>query len=282
MTRPRLTFNGLLLLLLSHFNAQAELMISPTRVVFSERDRAQEIVLINSGKKPTTYRLEWQQKKALPGGGYANLTQEDTASFPTASQMMRFSPSQVRLQPGERQIIKLALRKPKDLKDGEYRSHLLFRALPGTQDDKSKAGGMTMTLNLHMSYSLPVTVRQGKLDTSISFAGYDFSYDKNNNNGRLSVTLNQAGMNSSFGNILAYWAPLTGGAEQMIARVNAYSVYPELSQSQVNLVWLDKDFIPSDGRFTLVYEGTGEYRGQIFSKKTFTHTQDMFISPVNP
>jgi fimbrial chaperone protein len=280
MIRSYLIFSGLVLLILTQFSAQAALMISPTRVVFSERDRAQELVLINSGNKATTYRLEWLQKKALPGGGYAELTQEDEINFPTASQMMRFSPKQVSLQPGERQIIKLVLRKPKGLKDGEYRSHLLFRALPAPRDATSETGGMSMTLNLHMSYSLPVTVRQGKSDTKVSFAGYTFSYDSNNNQGQLRVGLNKGGMHSSFGNILAYWTPAKGGAEQMIARVNAYSVYPELSQAQSNLVWLDKDFSPYDGKLILVYEGTGEYRGQTFSKQTYTHTSDMF-TPAN-
>lgn len=282
MIRSRLIFTGLVLLFLTHLSAQAELMISPTRVVFSERERAQEIVLINSGNKQTTYRLEWQQKKALPAGGYSDLSQEDASSFPTASQMLRFSPKQVRLQPGERQIIRLALRKPKGLKDGEYRSHLLFRAIPSSQQANSDAVGMSMTLNLHMSYSLPVTVRQGKLDATVSFAGYNFNYDKINSTGQLAVTLNKAGLNSSFGNILAYWSPIKGGVEQLIARVNAYSVYPELSQSQVNLVWLDKDFKPSDGKLRLVYEGTGEYRGQTFSERTFTHSQDMFTTVGKP
>lgn len=279
MTLSRLIFTGMVLILLAHSDVQAELLISPTRVVFSERDRAQEIVLINSGKKKTTYRLEWQQKKALPAGGYTNLSQEEAVSFPTASQMMRFSPKQVSLQPGERQIIKLALRKPKDLRDGEYRSHLLFRALPPPQLDKNKAGGMSMSLNVHLSYSLPVTVRQGSLDTSISFAGYDFSYDNGNQNGQIAVTLNKSGLNSSFGNILAYWTPQKGGPEQMIARVNGYSVYPELSQAQVKLIWLNTTFSPGDGKLTFVYEGSGEYTGKTLDKKTFNHTQDLFTTP---
>ncbi|MEH6711192.1 MAG: fimbria/pilus periplasmic chaperone [Paraglaciecola polaris] len=282
MKRSFSTYVGLVLLMLIQFNAGAELMISPTRVVFSERDRAQEIVLINSGSKLTTYRIEWQEKKALPGGGYASLTDQEMLTHQASSKMLRFSPKQVRLNPGERQIIKLALRKPKGLQDGEYRSHLLFRALPAPRDAKSEAEGMSMTLNLHMSYSLPVIVRQGKPDTSVSFEEYRFNYDETNELGQLSVTLSRVGKYSSFGNILAYWEPIAGGDRAMIARVNAYSVYPELQQAQTNLVWLNADFKPTDGKLTLVYEGTGEFRGKMFDSKAYTHPKAKFKAIPSP
>ena len=52
------TFVILLFITSNFFCVQAELLISPTRVSFNERDRAQELVLINTGNKKTTYRPE--------------------------------------------------------------------------------------------------------------------------------------------------------------------------------------------------------------------------------
>ena len=261
------TFVILLFITSNFFCVQAELLISPTRVSFNERDRAQELVLINTGNKKTTYRLEWQQKKALS---------DEAADFLTASKMLRFSPKQVSLNPGERQIIKLALRKPKGLKVGEYRSHLLFRALPAAREVESNVGEMSMKLNVHLSYSLPITVRQGKIDSKAVFADYTFHYNSSQRMGTLGVELNKSGRHASFGNILAYWAPKSGESKKLIARLNAYSIYPELTESQTNLIWLNEKFEPEDGELTFVYEGTGEYRGTVFDSKTFNVTKDMF------
>ena len=263
------------LLFFIQFSVKAELLISPTRIIFSERDRAQELVLINTGDKITTYRLEWTQKRALFGGGYTDIGNLDDPNNTTASKMLRFSPKQVTLNPGDRQIIKLALRKPRGLSDGEYRSHLLLKALPAPSKPKP-AGVMSMTLNVQMNYSLPVTVRVGELESRANFTDYTFKYDENEQAGKINVQLNRAGKHASFGNILAYWAPNSGEPKKLIARVNAYSIYPELTESQTNLIWLNEKFEPEDGELTFVYEGTGEYRGTVFDSKTFNVTKDMF------
>lgn len=42
--------------------AVAGLLISPLRIAFEDRERADTLVLINSGTDTRTYRLEWQQK----------------------------------------------------------------------------------------------------------------------------------------------------------------------------------------------------------------------------
>ncbi|MBU3016730.1 fimbria/pilus periplasmic chaperone [Paraglaciecola agarilytica] len=275
MTTVRLLFFSIILFTCAQHSANAELMVSPTRLVFNERDRAKELVLINSGNKQITYRLEWQEKKALVAGGYADIQKSEVVNFRTASQMMRFSPKQVSLKPGERQIIKLALRKPKGLKDDEYRSHLLLKALPPLKQADSKAG-MSITLNVQMSYSLPVSVRQGAFDSNAKFENYAFQYDQSTNIGGVSVRLSKSGKHASFGNILAYWAPNSDEPKKLIARVNAYSIYPELTESQTNLIWLNEKFEPENGELTLVYEGTGEYRGTVFDSKTFHVTKDMF------
>ena len=68
---------GLILCMLFISHVKADLLISPTRVVFDERARSKQIVLINSGSKTMTYRLGWDQKKALTSGGYADLTAEE-------------------------------------------------------------------------------------------------------------------------------------------------------------------------------------------------------------
>ena len=262
----------LCMLFISH--AQANLLISPTRVVFDERARSKQIVLINSGSKTMTYRLGWEQKKALTSGGYADLTTEELSQFPVASDMLRFSPKQVSLKPGEKQIVKVAVRKPKDLENGEYRSHLLFKALPNPKRQEGTNNAMSLSLNVRMSYSMPVMIREGKETSTVDISEYSFDYSPESHRGKISVVLNKSGGKSTFGNVLAYWSNSNNGQRSMIARVNSHSIYAETQRSEVDLVWLDNPFTLSDGVLTVVYEGESEYRGQTFTTQQFNVSKE--------
>ena len=133
--------------------ALANLLISPTRVTFDERQRSAKVTVINNSDEQRTYRVVWSEKQALPGGGYSNLAQVTENSL---SPMTRLSPKQVTLAAGEKQTVKIAIRKPKGLQQGEYRSHLLFQALPnGNKDQKSG-----IQINMIMSFSIPVVYRE--------------------------------------------------------------------------------------------------------------------------
>ena len=45
----------------------------------------------------------------------------------SAADLVRYSPRQVELAPGEVQTVRIQIRKPEGLKDGEYHSHLVFQ-----------------------------------------------------------------------------------------------------------------------------------------------------------
>lgn len=244
---------------------QASLLISPTRLVFAERDRSKDLILINTSNKVVTYRLEWQEQKALPEGGYAPLSPQEQAAFNLASPLLRFTPRQVTLQPGERQTVKVAARKPSGLANGEYRSFLLFNALPPQLDVKNETDGMSINLNLILSYSLPVILRQGQTDVDVRLDSATLSYDKLSKKGNVRLTLNRKGSASAHLNALAYWTPSNGGAERMIARTNAYNVYPELDKLSFNLSWLGESLDTDSGMLRVVIEGAAEYSNRVFA-----------------
>ena len=51
-------------------NAYANLLISPTRISFDERQRTAKVTVINTGNEYQTYRVLWSEKQAQPSGGY--------------------------------------------------------------------------------------------------------------------------------------------------------------------------------------------------------------------
>jgi P pilus assembly chaperone PapD len=128
LRRIRLASCAALLLALS-WPAQAELMLHPTRIVFDKNQRAAQVELINNGSKPASYRISLVNRRMTDAGQFEPAdTPGEGEHF--ADGMLRYSPRQVTLQPGTAQTVRIMLRKPADLAEGEYRSHLLFDKLP--------------------------------------------------------------------------------------------------------------------------------------------------------
>ncbi|MEI8618096.1 fimbria/pilus periplasmic chaperone [Pseudoalteromonas sp. B193] len=133
-------------------NAYANLLISPTRISFDERQRTAKVTVINTGmniKHIVFYGVRSKRNLAV-------ATYSCRATSESLSSMARLSPKQMRLAPGEKQTVKIAIRKPKGLASGEYRSHLLFQALPGENTNKTSS----IKVNMIMSYSIPILLRK--------------------------------------------------------------------------------------------------------------------------
>jgi fimbrial chaperone protein len=242
-------------------NANANLLIYPVRVSFDETERRSELTLTNTSSRTNTYRLEWREKSALTEGGYVDLSKEEAEGKPIASPMVRFSPRQVTLKPGERQLIKLALRRPRDLAEGEYRSHLLFKAVP--PEKESDNGSTSTSINIVLSFAIPVTVQQGKYDTQISLKRANIAYNPITGSRKVSLELEREGLHSASGTLSAYWMP-RGGKEILIAKVADYNIWTELSEIKASLISTDADFTPMDGRLRIEYEGVRDFRGNTY------------------
>lgn len=272
---------ALAMLLLSSWQASASLLINPTRVSLAHGERSTEVTLINTSKATTTYRLEWSEKRAKQGGGYADLTTQQAGDFPTASKMIRFSPRQVTLAPNERQTIRLAVRRPSDLADGEYRSHLLFRALPPSRNPDSPlpAQAAATAINIVLNFAIPVVVRQGKMDYSVDTTGAHITYNPGNQQGQVVVDLARSGKHSMVGDLEAYWTP-NGGSERLIAKSAEYSFWPELRKNSVELIWVGSEFEKASGKLRIAYTGSKDFRGVTFFDKAFNvDKRDIKISP---
>ncbi|MBU1619225.1 MAG: fimbria/pilus periplasmic chaperone [Gammaproteobacteria bacterium] len=241
------------------FSTHASLMLSPLRVVFNDQDRSQEISLINSSNEEMVYRIEWVEQQAAEGGGYKILDKNNLPDYyKAASTFIRFSPRQVRLKPGERQTVKLSARKPANLAKGEYRSHLLLKAIPKPPE---QAAGLVM--RAIVSYTLPIMIRHGEPSFDVSVTSASLALDKTGTNGALTVMLNKKGDYSSIGNLVAYWKPTGSAKEIQIARLNDLSIYREVTQAKPTLQWLGTTPIAkTNGALRIEYTGVKEYRNK--------------------
>ncbi|MGO4819091.1 molecular chaperone [Flavobacterium sp. W22_SRS_FP1] len=110
--------------------AQGDLMVFPKRIIFDGiQSRVQTLNLSNTGKDTATYRLSYNEIKMDEDGKF-NSIEDPEYNQNFASTYLRYYPRTITLAPNESQVVKIQLIKTSELKDGEYRSHLYFRAVP--------------------------------------------------------------------------------------------------------------------------------------------------------
>lgn len=208
--------------------AAAQLMVSPTRVVFDGRERTKQVNLINAGTDTGRYRISFVQKKMSESGKLENVEPGTEGNY--SDSMVRFSPRQVTLPPGKSQVVRLMLRKPRDLAEGEYRSHMLFQSLPDPEATSIKAlsgneKGLKINLIPVVGITIPVIVQHGKLSATASLSNFEL------NPGNavkpepiLSMTLNREGTNSVYGDFQVSFTA-KGGTAVVVGQVNGVAIY---------------------------------------------------------
>jgi P pilus assembly chaperone PapD len=224
LRRPVLAALAWLLLALA-LPAHAELMLHPTRLVFEKNQRAAQIELINNGSKPATYRISLVNRRMTDGGQFEAA---DTAGPGErfAADMLRFSPRQITLEPGTAQTVRVMLRKPAELAEGEYRSHLQFEKLPdveGSASIENQGRGIGVVLNALVGASVPVIVRHGATSATVSLARLALQKDEAQHQ-LLALQFEREGSSSVYGDLNVTFTP-RGGKPQTLAQIGGIAVY---------------------------------------------------------
>jgi P pilus assembly chaperone PapD len=210
-----------------------ELMVHPTRVVFEGNTRTAQVDVINSGTETMTYRISVIRRRMTDTGDFVSVS-EPAAGERFSDDMIRYSPRQVVLPPGAAQAVRLQIRKPAGLEDGEYRAHLLFQALPPAESRAAagSAASASKDLDIHLqavySVSIPVIVRQGA--TAAEVAIHDLAVRDD----AVTFKLDRTGTRSVYGDLVV---SLRGarGAERVIARANGVAVYTPNATRRVRI-----------------------------------------------
>lgn len=218
-------------------------ILTPTRLVLEGRERASEVLVRNGGGRKTTFRISLVEKAMNQDGKL-----EDYVKKPgelTAADLVRFTPRQVDLEPGESQIIRVQVRKPENLPDGEYRSHLLVQAVPEAKQATPVTGegaekSLSFAITQVMGISIPVIVRQGNTTAKASLVhGSPVFYQPSYPNSLpvISLLLKREGNRSFMGSMEATLAePFEGLAKgTKIFTIPSVGIYTNIEQRRVFL-----------------------------------------------
>jgi P pilus assembly chaperone PapD len=210
-----------------------DLLVAPTRIVLDGRKGA-EIILNNIGEEPATYRVSVEFRRMTEDGGLEDVA-TPTAVDKLAEDMIIYAPRRVTLAPHEPQSIRIAVRAPQGVPDGEYRVHMLFRAIPpaapvtAASDAPAKVKGVQFQLTPIYGVTIPVIVRLGNLQAAAGIT--DVHLDKKDGNNVVSLELSRTGQRSTFGELKV----LKAGIKEPVAVQSALAIYTEIGKRRVEV-----------------------------------------------
>jgi hypothetical protein len=208
-----------------------DLLVAPTRLVLDGRKGA-EVVLSNIGEAPATYRISVEFRRMTEDGGLQDVT-TPSEQDKLAESMIVYAPRRVTLAPRQPQSIRIAARPAANLPDGEYRVHMLFRAIPPATPALTPAStpqkGLSFSLIPVYGVTIPVIVRLGNLEVKAGIS--DVRLETKEGKPAVGLDLNRTGDRSTYGEIRV----IKRGVKEPIAVQRGVAVYTEVSKRHVSI-----------------------------------------------
>lgn len=204
-----------------------DLLVAPTRIVLNG-SRGAEIVLSNIGDEVATYRISVELRRMKTDGTLEDVAEANDREK-AAQAMILYAPRRVTIAPGEPQTIRISARAPQGLADGEYRAHLLFRAVPPPRPVTAarEVKGIAFELIPIYGVTIPVVVRMGNLQAKVGIANVELTSQAGKP--AVALELTRAGDRSVFGDVRVFKA----GIKEPIAVQRGVAVYTEVGSRRL-------------------------------------------------
>nr|MBI1231016.1 hypothetical protein [Cytophagales bacterium] len=252
----------------------ANILITPTRVVFEERDRFQSLTLVNNSGKTRTYNIEWVFFKMLDGtnGSYEEL--DAPFSDFNLSKHVVFSPRRVTLAPGASQKVRLALRRPPEIAPGDYHAHLKFFLDANAPEDiivreqeNQQKRGTSAAVSINVSYSIPVFLTVGQPDVQAKMG--DLKLERNEESGNLHAkfSVERLGGPYTLHGYAEVFHVAPDGTQTLVGELTNGHIFPEATSRSYDVA-IPNDF-PSSGNLRVILRHYDKSKDLIYAERTF-------------
>jgi P pilus assembly chaperone PapD len=231
--------------------ADATLFIYPTFVMFEGNQRSAEVTLTNRGDQTGTFEMSWSDMIMTPEGGL--IKNEGPAPW-SVQPYVRYSPRRVTLMPSDSQIVKIALRRGKDVPEGEYYSH--FRVLTLNSEDPLAGEEVAdepvapsgVTITARTAIAIPIIWRNSRATSSASIESVRIDQGTN----KLTVAVQRHGQLSVRG-YLHVFETAPDGAHSSLGEPTPMIIYPSIEVRTMAIALKDGVIAASLPRGTKVY-----------------------------
>ena len=243
--------------------AAGDLLVAPTRLVLSESSGG-EVLLSNKGAESAIYRASVVLKRMQADGLFEEVTQPSPEQQELID-MINYAPRRVVLAPGQTQTIRVAARIPPAWPSGEYRAHMLFRAVPSDmQATQSAQDGVSIALTPIYGVTIPVVIRKGALDAQLAITNIRLT--RTTNKAAIAFELDRTGNRSVYGTVRVF-KPGTAGA---IAEMRGVAVYNEINHRTVSIPLSDADAAKARGTVTVRFLEEGSSDSKVSAEGSAT------------
>jgi hypothetical protein len=209
-----------------------DLLVAPTRLELNGF-RGTEVILNNIGAETATYRISVELRRMAADGQLMDVDPAQASDAEKlAQEMIAYAPRRVTLAPNQPQSIRIGVRPPANLPDGEYRVHLLFRAIPPPRPAtavQAAVEGFSVELTPIYGVTIPVIVRAGQLTAQAGITNARLTAE--NGKPAVSFELTRSGNRSLYGDVLV----LKPGSSDPVIVVRGVAIYAELDRRSVVL-----------------------------------------------
>lgn len=244
-------------------SAAGDLLVAPTRVVL-DGARGTEVILNNIDSETATYRISLELRRMKPDGTLEDIAPEAANAVEAkALAMISYAPRRVVLAPNQPQSIRIGVRAPAELPDGEYRVHMLFRAIPASRPVvavPTEQAGVSIALTPIYGVTIPVIIRKGSLKAIAAIS--DARIDRSDGSPELTLSINRTGERSTYGRIRV----LKAGVSKPIFEAKGIAVYPEVERRAVHIPIDDEIAAALKGAVTIQYLEEIEAGGRMLAE----------------
>jgi P pilus assembly chaperone PapD len=172
------TFILIIILSATAANICASVLVAPTVVFLSEKDRTGRITVQNPSDKPKeiTVYLSYGLPTSDSTGDVQMILQDTGITDPhSAMTWIKAFPEKMILAPGATQVVRLRANPPKNLSDGEYWARIVVKSQEGATTIPVPSGSdkITTKLNMVMQTAIMLKYRTGNLVSKLEVAKTD-------------------------------------------------------------------------------------------------------------
>ncbi len=228
-------------------NAHARIDIIPRKIIIENRERSGELTILNLTNEQSTFRMDILSFKQDEQGIYETLESPLNPAFDPES-IVRFSPRQFTLKAGGRQKVRISLRKPANLPEGEYRFHI--KALRLAQPSENLKNGIYMHANIGVT--IPVVIRHGQTEAQATISDVKLMSPQKTEKNRpeLHLQINRQGTESAVGKLEVFWKP-ENSQEKKIGNMGHMNVFTDISKRFVKVPLTEMPY--GNGTITVRY-----------------------------
>jgi hypothetical protein len=249
--------------------AQGDLLLYPKRIIFEGQKKSHVLNIANTGKDSVRYRISVVQVRMKEDGSFETITTPDEGQQ-FADKHFRFYPRSVVLGPNEAQTVKLQVVNTGGLAEGEYRSHLYFRAEAdnkplGEVETKSDSSAISVKIVAVFGISIPVIIRIGEGDPSINIEEAGFMMK--DSVASVKLKFKREGKFSSYGDINVHHIAVDGKTT-LVSQAKGMAIYTPNHTRYFTLLLDNTNGVDyNKGKLKVSYTKPAELKSTVLAEK---------------